>query len=128
MKYEYITSTGKTEIEVDQHFYDLLVSMDNDEANSNRKHSRRYPISLENCEYEGEWFEDKNNPINNTEAAIQWEQASAALTDLQRLCFTEVCINGKTHRQLAAEIGVTHQAVNNHINDARKKLKKYFDV
>ncbi|MCL1901460.1 MAG: chromosome segregation protein SMC, partial [Firmicutes bacterium] len=86
MKYEYITVTGKVAIEVDEQFNDLLVAMDNEEKNSNRKHSRRYPISLENCEYEGEWFEDKNNPINDTEAAVQWEQASAALTDLQRLC------------------------------------------
>ena len=87
MKYEYKHATGTTEIEVDEHFYDLLVTMDDEEKNSNRKHSRRYPISLENCEYEGEWFEDKNDLIEETEAAIRWEQASASLTELQRLCF-----------------------------------------
>ena len=88
MKYEYITSTGKVAVEVDEQFYDLLVAMDNDEDNNKRKHDRRYPISLENCDYEGEWFKDKNDPISNTETAVQWEQASAALTDLQRLCLT----------------------------------------
>ena len=126
MKYTYKNATGKTEIEVDEQFLDLLVAMDNDEDNNNRKHSRRYPISLENCEYDGEWFKDKNDLINDTETAIQWEQASASLTELQRLCFVEVCLNGKTHRQLATEIGITHQVVSRHIETARKKLKKYF--
>ena len=126
MKYEYKGVTGTTEIEVDEHFYDLLVTMDDEEKNSNRKHSRRYPVSLENCEYEGEWFEDKNDLIEETEAAIQWEQASASLTELQRLCFVEVCLNGRIQQSVADKLGVTQQAVDGHIRAARKKLKKYF--
>ena len=126
MKYEYTTSTGTVSIEVDEKFHDLLVAMDNEEKNSNRKHSRRYPISLENCEYEGEWFEDKNNPINDTEAAVQWEQASAALTDLQRLCFVETCLNGRTQQSVADELGIAQQVVDRHIKAAKKKLKTFF--
>ena len=127
MKYEYITSTGKVAIEVDEQFYDLLVAMDREEYNSDRKHSRRYPISLENCEYEGDWFEDKHNPINDTETAIQWEQASAALTELQRLCFVEVGLNGRTQQSVADELGIKQQVVDRHIKAAKKKLKVLFE-
>jgi len=54
MKYEYINATGKTEIEVDEHFFDILVALDREEYNADRKHSRRHPLSLEGVEYEGE--------------------------------------------------------------------------
>jgi len=127
MKYEYITSTGNVAIEVDEQFYDLLVIADCEEYNSNRKHSRRQPISLENCEYEGEWFEDKGNPINDTEAAILWERASAALTELQRLCFGEACLNGRTQQSVADELGIRQQVVDRHIKAAKKKLKVLFE-
>ena len=127
MKYEYITSTGNVAIEVDEQFYDLLVTADREEYNSNRKHRRRYPISLENCAYEGEWFEDKDNPINDTETAIQWKQTSVALTELQRFCFVEVCLDGRTQQSVADELGIRQQVVDRHIKAAKKKLKVLFE-
>ena len=127
MKYEYKGITGTTEIEVDEHFYDLLVAMDDEEKNSNRRHGRNNPISLENCEYEGEWFEDKRNPIKETETAVQWEQARASLTDLQRFCFVEVCLNGRTQQSVADKLGIKQQVVDRHIRAARKKIKSFFE-
>jgi len=58
MKYTYITATGKIEIEVDEQLHEILIGLDNKERNSDRKHSRRNPISLESAVYEGEWFSD----------------------------------------------------------------------
>ena len=127
MKYEYKGTTGTTEIEVDEHFYDLLVAMDDEEKNSNRRHGRNNPISLENCEYEGAWFENKCDPIKESETAVQWEQAKASLTELQRFCFVEVCLNGRIQQSVADELGVTQQAVDKHIRNARKKLKTFFE-
>ncbi|MCL2817455.1 MAG: hypothetical protein FWD39_03590 [Clostridiales bacterium] len=126
MKYEYKTSTGNIAIEVDEQFHELLTAMDNEEKNSNRKHSRRYPVSLENCEYEGEWFEDKHDAIGETESGIDMERALASLTEIQRICFTEVCLNGKTQRDVSAELGKSKFAVTQAIEGARKKLKKFF--
>ncbi|MDR0531135.1 MAG: hypothetical protein LBG83_03610 [Oscillospiraceae bacterium] len=126
MKYIYQNATGKTEIEVDEQFHDLLIAMDREEFNSDRKHSRRYPISLESCEYEGEWFGEKHNSIEESESAVQWEQASAALTDLQRICFVEVCLNGRTQQEVADQLGIAQQGVDRHIKAAKKKLQKIF--
>lgn len=126
MKYEYKTTTGNIAIEVDEQFHELLVAMDNEEKNSNRKHSRRYPVSLENCEYEGEWFKDKHDAIHETESGIDMEQALAALTEIQRICFTEVCLSGKSQRDIAAKLGKSKFAVTQAIGGARKKLKNFF--
>ena len=127
MKYTYKNATGTTEIEVDERFYDLLIAMDNAEFNGDRKHSRRYPVSLENAEYEGEWFEDKHDSIAETETAMQWEQASAALTELQRICFVEVCLNGRTLQSVADELDLAFQTVDRHVRAAKKKLKTFFE-
>ena len=64
MKYKYINVTGANEIEVSEQFNDILTGMDNDEQNSNRKHSRRHPLSLESAEYEGDWFLDDADPLD----------------------------------------------------------------
>jgi DNA-directed RNA polymerase specialized sigma24 family protein len=127
MKYTYTNTTGTTEIEVDEQFYDLLISMDREEFNSDRKHSRRYPISLENCEYEGEWFEDSADPIAEAETALEQEQMLASLTELQRICFVEVCLNGRSQKAVGTDLSISQQMVDKHVRAARKKLKKVFE-
>jgi DNA-directed RNA polymerase specialized sigma24 family protein len=118
VKYEYITNTGKNEIEVDEKFYEILVEMDNEEFNSDRKNSRRYPVPLETVTISTKSADMDGN--------IDLQSALASLTVLQRICFTEVCLNGKTERDLSAEIGITHQVINRHIGAARNKLKKIY--
>jgi phage antirepressor YoqD-like protein len=105
MKYIYQNTTGTTEIEVDEQFHDLLVTMDREEFNSDRKHSRRYPISLENCEYEGEWFEDKKNATAEVEAAMAVEDALLA------------CKNAVTMRVIAKDYGWSAQRMNAFLHD-----------
>jgi len=126
MKYEYITSTGKTEIEVDEQFYELLVAMDKEEYNSDRRHSRKHPLPLGDSEYEGDWLEDTRDRISETETRMLFEQAADALTGPQRICFAEVCLYGRTQKSVADELGVAQQTVDRHIRAARKKLKKFF--
>ena len=127
MKYTYTNATGTTEIEVDEQFYDLLIAMDKDDYNSDRKHSRRYPISLENCEYEGEWFADGKDAAGEVETSIDTQRALASLTELQRICFVEVCLNGRPQHSVAADLSITQQMVDKHVRAARKKLKKVFE-
>jgi len=126
MKYEYITSTGKVAIEVDEQFHDLLVALDKEEYNSDRKHSRRYPISLESCEYEGEWFTEKHDAVAEIENSIDIERALASLTELQRICFVEARLNGKSQREVAAELGKSRSTVQQAVDGAIAILKKFF--
>ena len=126
MKYEYNTATGPIAIEVDERYFDLLDTLDEDEKNSNRKHSRRHPVSLENADYEGEWFQDKADPIGDAEAAIDNEQALTSLTELQRICFVEVCMNGRTYRELASARGKSLGTISDAVATAKEKMKKFF--
>ena len=47
MKYQYQFNNETIIIEVDEKDYEVLLSLDKDEYNSNRKHIRRYPVSLD---------------------------------------------------------------------------------
>jgi RNA polymerase sigma factor (sigma-70 family) len=126
MMYKYDTAFGDTNIEVDEQYYNLLSALDEDENNNNRRHSRRHPISLENAEYEGEWFQDNADSIGDAEAAIDMEQALASLTELQRGCFTEVKISGRGYREVAADLGKSRSVVEKAVKGAIEKLKKFF--
>ena len=48
----------------------------------------------------------------------------AVLTDRQRFVFTEIIGNGKTHKEVAEEIGISRQAVTDALAKALKKYKK----
>jgi len=126
MKYTYTTATGIEEIEVDEQFNDLLTAMDKDQFNSDRKHGRHNSISLESCEYEGEWFKDKYDSICEVEFTIDLERAEASLTDLQQHCFTETKRNGKTQQEVAVEIGISRSTVQQAVDGAIAVLKKFF--
>ena len=126
MKYEYNTVTGPVALELDERYLALLDAFDDAEDNSNRKHSRRHPISLEHADYEGEWFKDKADPIGDTEAAIDSEQALASLTELQRVCFTEVKMSGRGYREVAADLDKSRSVVEKAVKGAAEKLKKFF--
>ena len=126
MTYTYFSVTGTTEIEVDEELYELLTVMDREEFNSNRKHIRRHPISLENCAYEGEWFEDKHSTISAIELAIDMKPALCLLTDLQRTCFVETILGGKSQREVAAELGKSRSTVQKAVDGAVEIIKKFF--
>jgi len=123
MKYTYTTATGTTEIEVDAHYHDLLISMDREEYNSDRKHSRRYPISLERCSYEGEWFADGTDILGDLIRAENYGQLQAAILQLtpeQRTLIEQIYIQNKRIIEIAQADGVTEAAI-------RNRLKKIYD-
>ena len=130
MKYTYKNTTGTTEIEVDEHFYELLVAMDNEEFNSDRKHSRRYPISLENCEYEGEWFADDTDlleEIIKKEGYIRLREAMKNLTPEQRELIQKVYFDGVPATEIAQAEGVVRSSISHRLERAIKRLKKYLE-
>jgi RNA polymerase sigma factor (sigma-70 family) len=124
MMYSYVTATAAIKIDLDEQFYKLLIAMDQDEYNSDRKHSRRHPIPLDHCEYQGEWFEDKYDIVGETDFAIDLERALSTLTDLQRVCFVATRISEKTQQELAAELGKSRATVQKAVDGAITILKR----
>jgi len=130
MKYEYITSTGKVVIEVDEQYHDLLVAMDREEYNSDRKHSRRYPISLENAEYEGEWFDDGTDLIGDlitNESYANLRSALAELTQEQQSLVDQIYFEDKKIIEIARADGVSEAAVRNRLKKIYDRLKNILD-
>ena len=127
MKYEYINATGKTEIEVDEHFFDILVSLDKEEFNSDRKHSRRNPLSLEETEYEGEWFSDGSDLLGDlirAESNARLHDALLRLTADQQALVRRVYFKNEKIVDIADEQGVSQPAITQRLATAIKKLKK----
>ena len=98
---------------------------------SERKHirgDRKYcpgiPLSIEEADPDGSWIRDPSNNLSEIEAQIDIEQALKNLTDFQRFCFVEVCLNGRKCRDVAAECGLHYVTVSKAANVAKKKLEK----
>ena len=128
MKYTYITATGKIEIEVDDQFYALLISFDREEYNSNRKHNRRLPISLENAEYDGGWFSDEADLLDDLISMENAELLMKAINQLphkQRTLIREVFFDEISPSELARREGVGKSAISHRLERAYKKLKKH---
>lgn len=127
MKYEYINATGKTEIEVDEHFYEILVALDREEYNSDRKHSRRHPISLEGAEYEGDWFSDGADLLGDMIRAETHERLHVALGQLtpdQQTLIRQIYFEGVAPSEIAKRDGVDKSAISHCLALAYKRLKK----
>jgi len=130
MKYVYFTATERCEIEVDEQYYDILQAMDKEEYNSDRKHSRRYPLSLSSTDYDGDWIADGTDILGDLSAAEDREQFYLALSELtqdQQALVARVFIKNEKIMDVAQSLGVSQSAVSHQLQTIRKKLKKVFN-
>jgi len=128
MKYVYFTATGKNEVEVDERYYDLLLSLDREEFNSDRKHKRRHPVSLNNADYAGDWMTDGTDVLDDlvrTEECDLLHRAIKALPSSQRELIRAIAA-GISPADYARRKGTSKAAVSQQIERARKNLQKSF--
>jgi len=90
-------------------------------------HNRHKSVSMEDVEYEGEWFSDSNKERKNLDFSIDIMAKLAMLTELQRRCVTHVYLYGYSCTELARKDGVTEAAIRNRLNKAKKKFENFFD-
>jgi len=105
------------------------LKMSDIEKRADRKHKRPHkytglPVSLDEAAEEAIGGVDDYDEI---ESEMVTDEALSTLTDLQRFCFVEVCLNGRTLQSVATELGVAFQTVDRHTKAAKKNLKKYFE-
>lgn len=100
---------------------------------SERKHIRgdhKYcpgvPLSIEGADPDGVWIRDPRNGLADAEATADFTRALATLTELQRFSFIEVCVNGRTYRDVANEMGKHFMTVSEAVKSAKKKLQNFF--
>ena len=97
-----------------------------------RKHRRpdhKYapgsPLSLEAL-YEGSWLADSTDVIGEVEQRMDTQRLFDTLTELQRICFIEVRMNGRTQEDVGVSLNISRESVKQAVSAAVKKLKKYF--
>ena len=128
MKYQYKTATGNHEIEVDEQFYDALIALDAKEKNSDRKHSRRRPVSLESMDYEGQLFSDGTDILGDLIQMENYERlhtALAGLTPNQQALIKQIYFQGIAPSEIARRDGVNNSAISMRLALAHKKLEKF---
>lgn len=101
------------------------------EENIERRHYRAHkytgiPVSVEDLSGKGELVADDIDYSGNIEFEFDLERVLCSLTDLQRYCFVEVSIKGKTQMEVAKELNKSRAVVAQAIEGAKKKLKKYY--
>ncbi len=127
IKYTYQFNNENITIEVDEADYEILITLDKEEYNANRKHSRRYPISLENADYEGDWFADGTDILGELIDKQEKEHIRFALDKLkpaQRDLIRAIYFKGVSVNDYAAQEGVDHSAISHRLKKAYKNLKK----
>ncbi len=129
-KISYEINGTRVEVEVADEFAALYEQMDEEEKRVNRKETRRHQ-SLETLVEGGFQIADPDSDIEET-LIKQYDidrlhRALAVLTDDQKWLVEQVFYYGRKQSEIAVELGVCKQALNNRITRVIKKIKNFLD-
>ena len=129
-KISYEINGTRVEVEVTDEFAALYEQMDEEDKRVNRKETRRHQ-SLETLVEGGFQIADPDSDLEET-LIKQYDidrlhRALAVLTDDQKWLVEQVFYYGRKQSEIAAELGVCKQALNNRITRVIKKIKKFLD-
>lgn len=129
-KISYEINGTRVEVEVTDEFAALYEQMDEEEKRVNRKETRRHQ-SLETLVEGGFQIADPDSDIEETlikqHDIDRLYRALAVLTDDQKWLVEQVFYCGRKQSEIAVELGVCKQALNNRITRVIKKIKKFLD-
>lgn len=131
MKVKYVFSNETVEIEVSDDWGELLVNMDKEEKNMNRRETRRH-FHLEACDYEGEDFAVEDENLNAIFAGPS--DAERLIRAIDKLSFKQaeliraIYFEGVSVNEYAAREGVTHSAISHRLDTAKRKLKRLMET
>ena len=129
-KISYEINGTRVEVEVTDEFAALYEQMDEEEKRVNRKETRRHQ-SLETLVEGGFQIADPDSDIEETlikqHDIDRLHRALAILTDDQKWLVEQVFYYGRKQSEIAVELGVCKQALNNRITRVIKKIKKFLD-
>ena len=129
MKITYEFVTGEiSEVEVDERLGGMLLDLDRQQENNDRKETRRH-FSLDGMGYEGELFasaEDTERAVEHREDMARLYSAMEALSPSQRELVKKVYFEERKITDIAREEGVSHVAVHDRLERIYKKIKNNF--
>ena len=129
IKYQYKTVTETVEIEIPEEWASILVELDREEANSERRETRRH------CSYEaynsfGNHISDSTDLERDAEARDRDERVREAVSELpspQEEVIRRFYFGGETISAIADSLGVNQSAISHRHGHAKKNLKKIID-
>ena len=125
MKIKYQFATETVEIEVSDDWGNLVIDLDRQEYNTDRKETRRH-VSLDAALYEGDVFVDESASLESFADNYDLHQAISKLTDNQRRIIVGHYFEGLTYVALAQELGIAEANVRKAANRALKQIQKNF--
>lgn len=127
MKIKYAFANGEiTEVEVNDEIGTIILDSRRKEKNRDRM-EERHCYSMDAIEYEGVEYSDGTTPETELLLKIENKRLSEALEHITVLQLERLCklAEGKSIREIAREEGKHHSAIEESIEAARKKLKKF---
>ncbi|MDR2713206.1 MAG: hypothetical protein LBB91_08870 [Clostridiales bacterium] len=82
------------------------------------------PLSIEVVDSNGIWIYDPRDEIGDVEMRIDMERIFNMLTALQRFCFKEVCLIGRTFSDVAREREKHQSTIQESVRAAKEKIKQ----
>lgn len=127
IKYEFVNET--VEIEVDEEWGNILVDLDRQDHNLNRKETRRH-YSLDACQFEGADFAVEDEELEAMFAepsdAERLHTAIGKLKPEQQRLIRAIYFEGISVNDYAKMEGCTQSAISHRLQTVRNKLKKLF--
>lgn len=122
----------KSIIEVEDKWAEMLEVSIRKEENSNRKERYHTVISLDSCDYEGEWFQSNEpDPAEACELAYEQERVDTfleTLTETQRRRLNYRMLDADISlREIARLEGVASKQVIKTFEQIKVKYKKFFE-
>ena len=128
MKITYEFVTGEiSEVEVDERLGGMLLDLDRQQENNDRKETRRH-FPLDGMDYEGEIFasaEDTEREAVRREDMARLYSAMEALSPAQRELVKKVYFEERKITDIAREEGVSEAAIRNRLKKIYSRLKKF---
>ena len=126
IKYKFLDNTT-SEVEVDDELGKHMTEMDEADYNLNRKETRRHDYISE-LEEKGRYITDDSDPLEDVLKEERIKELMAAIEKLQpqqKELLIRVYWNKEFQKDIAAEEGVSQQAIASRLKTILKKLKKF---
>lgn len=125
IRYEFVT--GEVfEIEVEDSMGEVLLELDRQEKNNDRRETRRH-MSLDGMDFEGDMFRAETDTLREAMGRVDTARLMEALDMLsgsQKELLLKVYFKGMRIADIAGAEGVSEAAVRNRLKKIYRKLKK----
>ena len=127
VKYEFVNEA--VEIDVDEKWAEVLMELDREEYNNDKKESRRH-LMLDPSQDATAWTIDEEDPeeaiIEMLDSRKDLEFIMSILNEKQKKLIEALFIEGLSQSEYAEKNGIKQASISQQLETIRKKLKKYF--